>query len=223
MVFLDEQLSFNKFRMKPEGSIGVSASFVRCSYHRLGCTMNYIDIIICIPLVWGLYKGFTKGLIVEAATIVAFSLGVWGGIHFSDFLARKLREWFGWQSPYLPLISFALVFLAIIVLIYFIAKLIQKAAEGAALSAVNKIGGAVFGALKFAMVMSIIIFMLDAVEESYPVLSLKTKEDSLLYIPVGKIAPTVIPALNKSKVAAMMPKAEDVEVEVKLKDKKVHH
>lgn len=179
--------------------------------------MNYIDIILCIPIVWGLYKGFTKGLIVEAATFVAFGLGVWGGIHFSDLIAAKLKEGFSWDSPYLPIISFAVTFLAIVILIYFIAKMIQRMVEGMALSAVNKIGGAVFGALKFAMVMSVAIFVIDALEESYPMISFKTKEESLLYKPVGKIAPTLIPALNKNKVAAMLPKTDSVEVEVDVK------
>ena len=87
-------------------------------------------------------------------------------------------------------------------------------AEGMALSAINKIGGAVFGALKFAMIMSVVIFMIDAVEQSYPMISFKTKEESLLYRPVGKIAPTLIPALNKSKVAAMLPKADDAEIQI---------
>lgn len=73
--------------------------------------MNYIDITLCVPLVWGLYKGFMKGLIVEAATFVAFGFGVWGGIYFSDFSANKIREQFHWNSPYLPIISFAITFL----------------------------------------------------------------------------------------------------------------
>lgn len=181
--------------------------------------MNYIDIILCIPLVWGLYKGFTKGLIIEAATMVAFALGVWGGIHLSDFLANKISEGFNWQSKYLPIVSFALTFLVIVILVYFIAKLIQRMVDGMALSAINKIGGAVFGALKFAMVMSVIIFMIDAVEESYPMISFKTKEESLLYKPIGKIAPALIPALNKSKVAKLIPKPDvDVDIKVKLKE-----
>lgn len=179
--------------------------------------MNYIDIILCIPMVWGLYKGFTKGLIVEAASIVAFSLGVWGGITFSDFIAQKLGSWFSWNSPYLPVIAFALTFLAIVILIFFVAKMVQRMVEGMALSTINKVGGGVFGALKFAMVMSVVIFMVDALEESYPMISFKTKEESLLYRPIGKIAPTLIPALNKSKVAEMLPKAEDVDVDVKVK------
>jgi len=178
--------------------------------------MNYIDILLCIPLVWGLYKGFMKGLIIEAATLVAFSLGVWGGITFSDYIAQKIKDGFGWDSPYLPIVSFALTFLAIIIIVYFIAKMIQKAVDGMALSALNKIGGAVFGALKFALMMSVVIFMIDAVEESYPMISFKTKEESLLYRPVGKIAPTLIPALNKSKVAELLPKAGDAKIEIEV-------
>lgn len=166
--------------------------------------MNYIDIILCIPLVWGIYKGFMKGLIVEAATFIAFGLGVWAGIRFSDLMAGKIKEWFSWNSSYLPVVSFAITFLGIVILIYFIAKLIQRMVEGMALGAINKIGGAIFGALKFAMVMSVVIFVIDALEESYPMVSFKTKEESLLYKPVGKIAPTLIPSLNKSQVAEMM-------------------
>jgi membrane protein required for colicin V production len=178
--------------------------------------MTYIDILLCIPLVWGLYKGFTKGLIIEAATLVAFSLGVWGGITFSDYIAQKIKDHLDWNSPYLPIISFAVTFLIIIVFVFLVAKMIQKMIEGVALSAVNKIGGAIFGALKFALMMSVVIFMIDAVEESYPMVSFKTKEKSLLYHPVGKIAPALIPALNKSKVAALMPKAEDAKINIEV-------
>lgn len=170
--------------------------------------MNYLDIILCIPLAWGLYKGFTKGLIVEAAAFIAFGLGVWGALHFSEYTAAVLKEKLNWHSQYLTIISFAITFLAIVILIYFIAKLISKLAEGMALGPINKIGGALFGALKFALVMSVIIFMIDAVENSYPMIDFKTKEGSLLYKPVGKIAPMLIPALNKSKMGDLIPKVD---------------
>jgi membrane protein required for colicin V production len=178
--------------------------------------MNYLDIILCIPLVWGLYKGFTKGLIIEAATMIAFGLGVWGGIHFSNYIAAKISSSFGWHSPYLPIVSFAITFLGIIIIVYFIAKLVQRLVEGMALGPINKIGGAVFGALKFAMVMSVVIFMMDALEESYPIMSFKTKEESLLYKPIGLIAPALIPALNKEKMRMLIPKrVGEVKVELK--------
>lgn len=182
--------------------------------------MNYLDIILCIPLVWGLYKGFSKGLIVEAATFIAFGLGVWGGMKFSDYVANKITEWFDWKSPYLPILSFAITFILIIATVFLVAKLVQRAVEGMALTAINKIGGAIVGALKYAMIMSVIIFVIDAVEQSYPFISFKSKEESLLYKPIGKIAPTLIPALNKSKMAELIEKPDvGVEVKVNLKDK----
>ena len=160
--------------------------------------MNYIDIILCVPLVWGLYRGFVKGLIVEAASLVAFGLGIWGGLYFSEFIAEKIKEQFNWDSPYLPIISFAITFLGIVIVVYFIAKLIQRMVEGMALSSINKIGGAVFGSLKYALLMSVVIFVMNAVEKSYPLISLDVKKGSLLYEPVGMIAPTIIPELNNS-------------------------
>lgn len=161
--------------------------------------MNHIDIIICIPLVWGLYRGFVRGLIVEAATLVAFGLGVYGAVHFSGIAAEKLKELFSWDSEYLPITAFAITFLGIIILIFFIAKLIHKLAEGLALGPVNKILGALFGTLKFALVLSVIIFVVDAVEKSYPAVSFEAKNKSLLYKPIGTIAPAVIPGLTGVK------------------------
>lgn len=172
--------------------------------------MNYIDIFICIPLVWGLYKGFTKGLVIEAASFVAFGLGVWGGIHFSDFSARKISEWFNWHSPYLPIVSFAVTFLMIVIVVYFIAKVIQRMVEGMALGAINKIGGAIFGSLKFALVISVVIFVLNAIEKSYPLISFKAKEGSLLYQPIGKIAPLLIPTLKDSKIGEFIPTEKNI-------------
>lgn len=171
--------------------------------------MNFFDIIICIPLIWGIYKGFTKGLVIEVAGLAAFFLGIWAATKFSD----DLKGIFSFAGKYDSVVAFCLLFLAAIILIFLTAKLINKMVEGASLSSVNKVTGAAFGGLKFALILSVLFFVLDAVEKSYPMLSVKTKEESLLYKPVSLIAPTVIPGLDKSKMEQMMPKAE---VEVKL-------
>ena len=49
--------------------------------------MNYLDLIFCIPLIWGFWKGWQKGLIIELSMLAALLLGVWGGIKFSDYMA----------------------------------------------------------------------------------------------------------------------------------------
>ena len=178
--------------------------------------MNYIDIIIIIPLLWGLYKGFSKGLIIEAATLIAFGLAVWGGIKFHDFLSVWMRDSLGWTSKYLPVISFALIFIGILVLVFFIAKLIERFVKAVSLGFLNKLGGAIFGMLKFGLLMSMIIFFLEAINKTVSLIPDETKKSSLLYEPIGKIAPMIIPGLKGSKLQQMVSLPDTIPLNIKV-------
>ena len=167
--------------------------------------MNYIDIILIVPLLWGLYKGFTKGLIIEAASIIALGLAIWGGIKFSDLLTGYIRGHFDWSTKYLPVVSFAILFLGILFLVYAIAKLIERLVKAVSLGFVNKLAGGIFGMLKFGLILSVLIFVMNAIEKSVRLIPSETKEKSLLYEPVGKIAPIIIPGLRDSKLNHMFP------------------
>lgn len=46
-------------------------------------TVNYIDVIILLPLVYGAYKGFSQGLIVEMSTLFALELGVFISLRYA--------------------------------------------------------------------------------------------------------------------------------------------
>jgi membrane protein required for colicin V production len=162
--------------------------------------VNWIDIGICIPLVWGFYKGFTKGLVIELATLVALGLGVWCAMKFSELLSGFAQTHWGWTSQYLPVISFCAILLGVLILVYFAGKLLTRAVKAAALGWLNKLLGAIFGAGKFALILSILFFVMDAVEKSYPLVSSVTKDKSLLYKPVAKIAPVLIPGLGDSHI-----------------------
>jgi membrane protein required for colicin V production len=165
--------------------------------------VNWIDIIICIPLVWGFYKGITKGLIIELGTIVALWLGVWCAMKFSELLSGYARTHWDWTSKYLPVISFCCILLAVLMLVYLIAKLLTRTVKAVALGWLNKLLGATFGVMKFALLLSILFFVADAVEKSYPFISSETKTNSLLYKPVAKIAPMIIPGLGASKITVL--------------------
>lgn len=168
--------------------------------------MNFIDILICIPLLWGLYKGFTKGLIIEALTLIAFGLALWGGIKFSKFLAQLIHNFLGWTSQYVSVISFGVLFLGILILVYALAKLIERLVKAVSLGFVNKLAGGIFGMLKFGLILSVLIFILNTIESAFggQLIPAETKQKSLLYEPVGKIAPMIIPGLRESKLAGII-------------------
>ena len=87
--------------------------------------MNYIDIIIAIPLAWGFIRGFRKGFIIEIASLISLIIGIWAGIYFSDFVSTFLIYKIGWNSNYLPVISFLIFFIGIVIGVFIIAKMIE--------------------------------------------------------------------------------------------------
>lgn len=161
-------------------------------------TVNAIDIVILIPVLWGFWRGFMKGAIMEAAMVIAFFLGVWGGMHLSDTMAGLIHKWTDSTSPYIPLISFALVFVGILAAVFGIAKLVEKLVEKMALSFFNKMIGGVVGTLKYLLILSVLFFVIDRLEKNIEIIPAKTKDKSLLYRPVAKIAPLVIPGMKNS-------------------------
>lgn len=162
--------------------------------------MNYIDIIIAIPLLWGLYKGFTKGIILEAAALIALGLAIWGAVKFHDFVTVWMRESLHWTYKYVPIVSFALIFIGVLIFVFTIAKLLERIVKAVSLGFLNKLAGGVFGILKFGLILSVIIFLLNAVERNYSFIPPDVKNKSLLYKPVGEIAPLIIPGLKESKI-----------------------
>jgi membrane protein required for colicin V production len=185
--------------------------------------MNYLDIIICVPLAWGLYKGFTKGFILEVSTLLSLFGAIWVAINFSDMITHLIQDKFGWKWHYLPVLSFLVLFIGVLFAVYALAKLVERSLDAASLGPVNKIAGALFGCFKFALILSIIFFMLDAFGESYGAVAPEVKSKSLLYKPVAQIAPLVIPGLRKSAVGTLVKdnkKAPDLNERLgELKDK----
>lgn len=150
----------------------------------------------------------------EIGTLAAFFLGVWGGMKFSDLMAGWIRDWFDSQSPYIPLIAFALIFVAILILVFAVAKFIEKAMEKSSVGVINKIAGAIFGGFKFVLILSVIFFVIDAIEKSINVIPSGIKDNSLLYRPVASVAPRVIPGLRESDLGKMMPNADSANVQI---------
>ena len=75
--------------------------------------MSYLDIILSVPLMWGLYKGLSKGIIKELAALTALIAGIYGAIHLADNIHPYLKEQFAITSSFLPIVSFAITFIII--------------------------------------------------------------------------------------------------------------
>ncbi|ASS50477.1 MAG: hypothetical protein A3D31_12995 [Candidatus Fluviicola riflensis] len=162
--------------------------------------MNFIDILLIIPIGYGAYKGFKNGFVIELFTLLAILVGIYVGIHFSDFIAAWMKETFDWDSPYLPVVAFTLTFLGVGAMIYFGGKMVEKMVKAVALGPVNKAFGILFATLKMLYILSVLLVLIESYDEKGDFFPEKTKESSLLYEPVRDISIKTVPALSESTI-----------------------
>ena len=162
--------------------------------------MNYIDIIIVIPVVWFAYKGLSKGLISELSQLVALIGGIFIAGNFSWFVGNRLSNFLSIGEKYVNIVSFIITFAAVIFLVVVVKKSIEKVVKATSLSLFNKIGGLAFGALKAAFLVSCLFYVINKVDDSAILLKAETRNSSALYHPVSALAPIIAPKLKVSNI-----------------------
>jgi len=160
---------------------------------------NHWDIILFIPLLYAAWKGFQKGLIIELASIAALIAGIYVAANFSEITAEKLKLWFEIEGSWLGYVSFIVTFVAVVLGVYALAKVVEKAVNMVALKLVNKLAGLLFGTLKVALIISIILNLFGWIDRYIPVLSKSEPNKSLLFSPIQSIAPTILPVLMETE------------------------
>ncbi len=162
--------------------------------------MKYLDFILAIPLLWGGIMGFRKGLIIELASIVALVLGIVGSIHFSSFTAQKLNTHLEISTDWLGFVAFLTTFIAIVLGVFLLAKVLDKAIKAIALGLLNRIAGMIFGILKYALVVSFLLYFLNQLNAQFLFLDEGWNSSSYLYDPIMKISNLFSSALDKVNI-----------------------
>ena len=152
-----------------------------------------IDIIFVVILVIAVIKGLRKGLAVALFSIVAFIIGLAAAIKLSAAVAVYLEKNIALSNRWLPVISFLVVFIVVVVLVNLGGKLVEKTFEMAFLGWVNRIGGAIFYVLLYTLIFSILLFY----AEKMRFIKQETISNSITYPYLKPWGPAVINTLGK--------------------------
>ena len=109
--------------------------------------MNLLDYIIIITLVFFTVKGVLKGFIREIASLAGIILGFWLGIRYIPEVTQFLSGYVP-DSRFLPLISFALIFAAVLIICNVIGWALRLFFKKVFLGWFDKLMGAVLAVLK---------------------------------------------------------------------------
>ena len=104
-----------------------------------------LDVIGIILLLLFFIRGYTKGFIVAAFSVLAILLGILCALKLSQSFAAWLLAK-GWvTSGWVQVISYMVLFIGVVIVVNLIAKLLQKAVETLMLGFVNRlIGGLLY-------------------------------------------------------------------------------
>jgi membrane protein required for colicin V production len=155
--------------------------------------MNILDLLLSIFLLLGLVRGFFKGFFAELAGLLSLIGGIYAAIHFSGATYAFLNSFINWDEKYLAILSFAVTFLVVAILISLAGSFLTKMVHMVALGIINRLAGGIFGVLKMAFLVSIFIMFI----ERFEVFDAEetTKEESVLYGPVRVLAPAILPTI----------------------------
>ncbi len=154
--------------------------------------MNYLDLIIGLFLTIAIIQGFRHGLIKSLTSLAALILGIYAGIKLAGIAADILSRHTDISKEYLFVIGFIFVFVVVVILMSLIGKLLDKIASLAALGFLNKLLGLLFGLAKGIIILSVIITVYDFIDPNAKIIKEKTRENSMLYQPIGAVVPALI-------------------------------
>lgn len=155
---------------------------------------SHVDIVLLIPLVFALIKGFRKGLILEIASLVGLILGIYAASEFSHLINDWLKEEFDFDQN---LVAFGLTFAIVLIGVHFLGKLVEKLVKLVAMGWLNKLGGSAFSLIKWSAILSIVLLIFDKINSSYPIVDDEPLNNSFLYEPIKDFTPTILPFLEE--------------------------
>ncbi|MHC2990577.1 colicin v production protein [Pontibacter sp. HJ8] len=155
--------------------------------------MNTFDLFLALPILFGAFMGFRKGLLLELISLFALVLAILLGLKLIDTALPVMKEYIGDAGGLLPFVTFLVVFVAIILGVRVLGLLLKKIIDFTPFGLFDNLLGGVLGALKWCLALSLLLYMADMAGIS---ITAETAADSIVYPVVLKTTPYALSILS---------------------------
>ena len=159
--------------------------------------MSFLDIVLGVILVIGIFKGIRNGLFVELASLISLILGIYIAIKFSSLAKVMLSGFVHWNPKTIQIVAFIITFLIVVVGISLLAKFLTSVANFAQLGVINNLGGGFFRLLKTILILSIFLNLFEKINFNNTFAKKETLNKSLFYRPIQISAGFIYPSIEK--------------------------
>jgi membrane protein required for colicin V production len=152
-----------------------------------------IDIVFAIILVFAIYKGYNRGLIVAVFSFVAVIIGMAAALKLTTVAVLYAQQHWQIHTRWLPVLCFISLFVGVVLLVRLGASLLQKLVELAMMGWLNKLGGIILYSAIFIIAYSVLLWIANQLYWLSP----KTKLQSVVYPYIEHLGPAVMNGLGK--------------------------
>jgi membrane protein required for colicin V production len=152
-----------------------------------------IDILFAVLFLIAVIKGWRRGLVIAVFSVIAFIIGIAAAMKLSTVVAAYLKDSTNVSVQWLPFLSFAIVFIGVVLLIRWGANLIEASLEVTLLGWVNRLGGILLYIIVYTLAFSVLLFFATQLR----LLNQDTIAKSVTYAKIQPLGPLVIDTFGK--------------------------
>lgn len=152
-----------------------------------------IDIVFAIILVFAIYKGYSRGLIVAVFSFVAVTIGMAAALKLTTVAVLYAQQHWQVHTRWLPVLCFISLFVGVVLLVRLGATLMQTLIELAMMGWINKLGGIILYSAIFIIAYSVLLWIANQLYWLSP----ETKMQSVVYPYIEHLGPAVMNGLGK--------------------------
>ena len=158
--------------------------------------MATLDIILLICFIPGIIRGISKGFLEQALSLVGIVLSVWAAFKFSALVCDWLKPYLSLSETTLNVVAFALILVAVCLVVLIVAKLLTKVLEMSMLGWLDKILGLVFALVVNALLLGVFVILFDTLNLKFGFVKPEVLDGSIVYTTLRDFCYLVFPYLK---------------------------
>ena len=158
--------------------------------------MATLDIILLICFIPGIIRGLSKGFLEQALSLAGIVVSVWAAFKFSALVCTWLKPYLSLSETTLSVVAFALILVAVCLVVLIVAKLLTKVLEMSMLGWLDKILGLVFALVVNALLLGVFVILFDTLNLKFGFVKPEVLDGSVVYTTLRDFCYLVFPYLK---------------------------
>ena len=144
----------------------------------------------------GAILGFSKGALRQVASLVGLVAGLLLARALYSTVGERMAVELGTSATVAQIIAFFLIWLLVPIALLWVASLISRVMEVVNLGILNRLAGAIVGAVKYALLISLLVHFIEFIDTKDELIQRTVKNASVFYYPMEDVGEVFVPTIK---------------------------